>query len=60
MRTILHNGTFYEVCPHCGLSAIDYAVMAINFPCPACRNGTVKPDEAERYFCGGFHYGARF
>lgn len=57
MRTVLHKGTFYEVCPRCGLSQIDYALKHVHFPCPVCRNGKVKPDWQHPYFCKEFPHG---
>lgn len=60
MRTILHRGTFYEVCRHCGLSLIDHLTHRVHFPCSVCRNGKLRPDDANRDFGGDVHYGPRF
>ena len=60
MRTILYRDTFYEVCPRCGLSLIDYLTHRVHFPCPVCRNGKLRPGEADQDFCGSAHHGPRF
>jgi len=60
MRKILNRKTFYDACPHCGLSPMDYLIYHLRFPCPVCRNGKLRPDEeADRHSREDVHYGSR-
>lgn len=60
MHTRLHHGMFYEVCPRCGLSPVDYLSHRFRFPCcPVCRNGKYRPGAGNNHFYGGGN-GPRF